>query len=335
LCPYTKKPIAAPSHHSYKKLLNEHYMMHIYGMPFDRFCDRLETSSAPEDIQTWLDEMKQKRSFKIKKNWNTHAQKAGFANDGLTEADSLMGESSNAPEVEAIEEREENPGATQDEVLQSLVEVFEYLKQNGNSYVHQTECVRVPGTSLENIHDRDLRNFIRYHLSRQQRFPLETASGMRSKFKQNNLYSYKCGKKGISYVCATPRKFRDGESHLTDKLELILNIVEKFPLLTAGAVAEKVVSDTFAAGEVASLLTWLIREGYVTEFEDGTLMTHTHQPKWGSEQHAGNPSAPQEYPVNAGEVSTAATDEVDDGTSPCACEENSEVDSDAEADTLG
>jgi hypothetical protein len=270
LCPYTKKPIAAPNHHSYKKLLNEHYMVYIHGMPFARFCQKLETSSAPEDVKAWQEAMRQNRRFKVRR------RPAGERSSHAETGGEVPGENCADPEAPESPQGEPNADAAEvaEEVLQSLLEVREYLEKHIDDYVNATECIRVPGTSLELIQDRDLRNFIRYHLGRQQRFPLETANGMRAKFKQNNLHSYKNGKNGISYVCTVPRKFRSQETHLTDKLELLLDTIEKFPLSTAGAIAQKVIGEAFDADEVANLLTWLIREGYVTEFENGTLSTH-------------------------------------------------------------
>ncbi|MDR2677171.1 MAG: hypothetical protein LBB26_01215 [Puniceicoccales bacterium] len=286
LCPYTKKPIAAPNHHSYKKLLNEHYMVYIHGVPFDRFCQKLETSSAPEDISAWKEAMRKNRRFKVRRRpvdgksfrpeCNGEVPDEGSANPEVT--DPVPAESSKGEPVQTefmLEKSQSNVGEVVEEVLQSLLEVREYLEKHIDDYVNATECIRVPGTSLELIQDKDLRNFVRYHLGRQQRFPLETANGMRMKFKQNNLHSYKTGKNGISYVCTVPRKFRSREADLTDKLELLLDTIEKFPLSTANVITQKVVGETFGGDEVANLLTWLIREGYVTEFENGTLITHS------------------------------------------------------------
>jgi hypothetical protein len=290
ICPYTKKPIAAPNHHSYKKLLNEHYMVYIHGMPFDRFCQKLETSSAPEDIKAWQETMRQNRRFKVRRRpadgklptleSNGEAPEESFVDSAAPEADpmDLPREESTAELGPTEPAREKSAAETieaAEEVLQSLLEVREYLEKHIDDYVSATECIRVPGSSSALIQDRDLRNFIRYHVGRQQRFPLETANGMRAKFKQHNLHSYKSGKNGISYVCTVPRKFRGRETHLTDKLELLLDTIEKFPLSTADAVAQKVIGAEFAADEVTNLLTWLIREGYVTEFENGTLATHS------------------------------------------------------------
>jgi hypothetical protein len=274
LCPYTKKPIAAPNHHSYKKLLNEHYMIYIHGMPFDRFCQRLETSSAPEDIKAWQEAMRQNRKFKVRR-----PSSGGKPSKPETIEEIPAEHPANTDAPESAPEGESNADATEavEEVLQSLLEVREYLEKHIDDYVNATECIRVPGAALVQIQDRTLRDFIRYHLGRQQRFPLDTANGMRTKFKQNNLHSYKSGKNGISYVCTVPRKFRSRETHLADNLELLLDTIEKFPLSTAGAVAEKVISETVSGDTVANLLTWLIREGYVTEFENGTLITNTHE----------------------------------------------------------
>jgi hypothetical protein len=290
LCPYTKKPIAAPNHHSYKKLLNEHYMVYIHGMPFDRFCQKLETSSAPEDIAAWQEAMRQNRRFKVRRRPAGDKLPPPEGNGEIPEesaADSEVTEV--APTENAREEPISDAAEAVEEVLQSLVEVREYLEKHIDDYISATECIRVPGTASALIQDRDLRNFIRYHLGRQQRFPLETANGMRAKFKQSNLHSYKSGKNGISYVCKVPRKFRTRETCLTEKLELLLDTIEKFPLSTAAVVTQKVIGEAFAADEVADLLAWLIREGYVAEFENGTLSTHTQGAGWDQNRR---PNAP-------------------------------------------
>jgi hypothetical protein len=269
ICPYTKKTIAAPNHHSYKKLLNEHYAAYIHGMPFDHFCQRLETSSAPEDIKAWQESMRQSRKFKVRRRSDADKLHQRESDGEASDEDCVNSEVQDA----VTAENTQNADAAA-ETLQSLFEVRKFLEDHCDDFLHATDCMRVPGTFFALIQDRSLRNVIQYHLGQQQRFPLDTANGMRAKFKQHNLHSYKSGKNGISYVCAMPRKFRGPGAHLTDKLELLLDTIEKFPLLTAGAVTEKVIGETLGTDEVANLLIWLIREGYVTEFENGTLLTH-------------------------------------------------------------
>ncbi|MDR1438216.1 MAG: hypothetical protein LBI69_04130 [Puniceicoccales bacterium] len=264
LCPFLKKPIAAQNHHSYRKLLYEHFLQHVYGLPFESFCDRLETSSAQEDVQSWLDSMKQTLTYRIKRQ------------EGPSEGPDVQRTAENpTPSTDGSETKISNgeTDPSEEMTFSSLADARRYLIENPSDHVHTSECVRVPGTSLAKIYDRDMRRFVEFHWQQQKRFPLETANALRSKLKQNNLYCYKRGKKGISYVCAAQRKFRGEEARLADAREMILDAICASPLIRAEDVAAKL-ANSMADTDVANHLTWLIHEGHVTEFEDGTLLVY-------------------------------------------------------------
>ena len=335
LCPFTKRPIAAPNHHSYKKLLNEHFLEHIYGMSFEKFCERLETSSAPDDIQGCLDAIKRCGFFR-RKNKCADGSKddedrgTSPASEGNSDgaevacSEEIPPESMDVPPSEKVE-CECGEAAV---ALKSLEEVRDYLRSHGPDYISTTECIRVPGSSLPQIHEKDMRHFIEFHWFRQKRFPLETSNGLRAKFKQHNLHSYKRGKKGISYVCASPRKFREMEVRLADELELILDTIEQSPLLSAEELSKKLCGDKLSSESLGEFLKKLIRDGYVTEFEDGTLLTYARPVK---AKREGEKSGSEIHSDEKSDEPSACESCV----GPCDCEMSSAAMSEVEGENIG
>lgn len=159
-------------------------------------------------------------------------------------------------------------------VFHSLDEVRNYLAQNRTDLLRESAVMRVAGTSLELIQDSTIRETVLLALRRQRKFPLETVNAMRTKLKSAGLYVYKRGKKGVSFVCSVHRKFRDGQTRFSPSLQRLIDFIELNPFISVAFLCEKMADQFETKDAILSDLTWLIREGYVSEFENGTLLTY-------------------------------------------------------------
>jgi hypothetical protein len=167
---------------------------------------------------------------------------------------------------------EENSGATPQR-FQSLGEVRAFLLAEKDRFFREAAVIRVEGMSLEKIGDPNIRRFVEYCWHQQQKFPLDTAYAMRGKFKHHRLHLFKRGKKGITYLCAVARKFRTTVGELSPELDRIVRFIETSPMVSPKDVVDRL-GESEDPEAVLKSLTWLIREGYVTEFEDGSLLTY-------------------------------------------------------------
>jgi hypothetical protein len=297
-CPFTKRLIGAPNHHSYKDLLQEHFLQCVRNMPFDRYSERLEFTNEAEDIAAWLEQMKKRSSYRPKnigandgKTSEATADPEVVANGEAVTANEVVEDTAteepisgdkvptgeekiyaNAAESAASEKK--GGGADDRPVFHSLREVRNYLKENADQFLRTKKSIRLEGKDLELLADNAIRRFVDYCWGQQKRFPLDTASAMRSKFKQHKLHIFKHGKKGPSYVTPVARKFREWDTVFTPELERVLAAIESNPLIALMDLVAQLGSADVEREETVKALKWLLREGYVTELENGTLLTY-------------------------------------------------------------
>ena len=272
-CPFTKEIIGAPNHHSYRELLNEHYLQHEreFNMPFELYCERIEFTKESEAIASWLERMKKRCSYRLKNlkdlPRNDEAADDPDVDQSTTEPESAKPQSEGGEPVETARQEEVK-------IFKSLGDVRAYLMENADRFLRKVDSVRVNGSDMEAITDKDIRDFIEYCWDRQKRFPLDTANAMRGKFKRYNLHSYKLGKHGPSYVAPVARKLRDGSVVFTPLLERLITVIEENSRINPLELCVKIGMDGDERDEMLKALSWLRGEGYVTEFEDGTLLVH-------------------------------------------------------------
>jgi hypothetical protein len=253
-CPFTKKLIAAPNHHSYQELLREHHLLHVRNMSFERYLERLEFTKEAEDISAWIEQMKRKNVYKAKQK--------GAENANVAE------------KTDAPSESEEQ---TTTESFPSLTALRAHLEEHWREFIRESDSVRIAGTSIKKISDEPTRHFVEYCLQRQRRFPLETATAMRNKLRRSQLHTFRVGKRGITYVSAIARKFRSAGEVLAPELEGVLAIIRENPMILREEFGAKVGGDAGQLAESTNSLSRLIQFGYVTELEDGSLITYAQQ----------------------------------------------------------
>jgi hypothetical protein len=191
---------------------------------------------------------------------------------------------------------------------------------------------RFHGREVESLPPGEIRRSVEGALERQRRFPLDTANALRGRLRREHFTIFKKGAKGISYVCAVKRKFRIPGQSFAESIGALLVFIETHAMIKAGELVRKflgVVDEGPEAGlptveqreKIAKLqgdLLWLVREGYVTEFIDGSLfapppMVEARKKEVEHEEHdpenfpeAPAPEATAAAPASAPEVSAPA-----------------------------
>ena len=144
---------------------------------------------------------------------------------------------------------------------------------------------RFHGREIESLPGGEIHRAVEGSLERQRRFPLDTANALRGRLRREHFTIFKKGAKGISYVCAVKRKFRVPGQSFAESIGALLAFIEAHPMVKAGDLVPRFLGVAENPGEpslpsveqrekVAKLqgdLLWLVREGYVTEFIDGSL----------------------------------------------------------------
>ncbi|MDD3181032.1 MAG: hypothetical protein PHQ04_11890 [Opitutaceae bacterium] len=208
--------------------------------------------------------------------------------------------------TEAVAPAEASPPAaapvvTSTPAFDTFEEARAYLLLHAkDKVVRAVETVRFHGRLIEKLPPGEIRNAIEGHVERQRRFPLDTANALRGRLRRESFTIFKKGSRGVSYVCAVKRRFRVPGQVFSDTISALIDFIEAHPLIhrkdlsrehlgidVAAAVAAAPLPEgtpmsqaPFAAlpnDEAERLrrmnndLRWLVIEGYVTEFSDGTL----------------------------------------------------------------
>jgi len=201
------------------------------------------------------------------------------------------------------------------------------LTQARDKVVRPGATARFHGRTLESIPSDEIRHAVEGELERQRRFPLDTANALRGRLRREHFTIFKKGSKGVSYVCAVKRKFRVPGQVFADNIGSLINFIEAHPMMRASELTDKFLGIALppapAEGQPAAEpaltpeqrdkigrmqgdLRWLVREGYVTEFIDGTL----YAPPPVVEARKKEIEAEEQDPENFPEPTAAAADEV-------------------------
>ncbi len=256
-CGITGELLGPPNHHRYQHILQQHHAARLPQMSFERFRERLESVREPEAINAWLEKMKKG----VRYTWKMPA------------------EGVEAPVFDAHEDARNH-----------------LLANARDQVVRQLEHARFQGKLLESIPDGEIRRAIEGQLERQRRFPLESANALRGRLRREGFTIFKKGAKGVSYVCAVKRKFRNPGQTFSDSIGNLIQFIETNPMISVRELPAKMLGFTLpprvlpvspggTPAEPKALspegdsvvrrllldLRWLVSEGYVTEFSDGKL----------------------------------------------------------------
>jgi len=253
-CGITGELLGPPNYHRYQQLVQQHYQNVLSHMPYEKFTARIESSKDPQLLNAWLEKMKKVKRYTTKPNGNGEEPK----------------------------------------VLNTWEEARIYLLQTQkSSLVKEVSSVRIAGRFFEGMPKGEIKQMVENHLQQQRAYPLETANNLRGRLRRLKFSVYKKGTKGISYVCAVKRKFRDANQVFAESAQKLVEFLEKHPNTKIAELAKNCLGIDLKAeheggveGEGAGGMSeeektmlnqlmldlrWLVTEGYVTEYGNGSL----------------------------------------------------------------
>lgn len=285
-CTITGTLLAPPNYHLYNSIVAQHHAAHV-RMPLEAYKTKIESVRDPEVVAQWLEKMKKATRYTVKPAPAKAPKPAAE-----TAAPVAPAEGETAPEAPVAEAPVAAPEAPVMPSFDSLDEARQYLLTEArNRVVRSVEQLRFPGKLLENIPaNTEIRRAVEGALAAQRRFPLDTANALRGRLRRESFTIFKKGSKGISYVCAVKRRFRVPGQTFSDSLAALIAFIEAHPMVKESELAERHVGlaprpapvegvepEPVPAEEQEKLtrlkgdLRYLVKEGYVTEFVDGTL----------------------------------------------------------------
>ncbi|MEM7792073.1 MAG: hypothetical protein AAF546_11775 [Verrucomicrobiota bacterium] len=197
-CGLTGELLGPPNFHRYQDFLKSHFASRINGMPFDRFLSKVETVKEQEVIDAWLESMKKGHRYKVKDR-----------KDGEPES------------------------------LATLEAARSFLIQHRKELVVQSaDNVRFAGRDIVNLPKGSIRRSVEVYVDQQRHFPLDSANNIRGRLRRHNFTVYKKGSKGVSFVCAVKRKFRDANTVFTDSIQQLIVFIEKNPNIFAAKLSK-------------------------------------------------------------------------------------------------
>lgn len=310
-CSITGDLLGAPNWHKYGEAVREYHSRKFPKMPFEKFSASIESVRDADQIAAWLETMKKKTVFKLKE-----------PQEG-------------APE--SFDTREAARAYISEKFGAELVRTYEQVRMRGE-YVAKLPFGRI-------------RRNIEEACRKQKKFPIVTANNLRGRLRRSGFTVYKRGSKGFAFVSTIKRKFIfEGES-LSEVPQKIFDFITANPAIRAADLPYKYLgleapkseakSKTLAQehsegaetlesqkpaesaelpdetkallSSVWSELAWLVSEGYVVEYADGTLQANPYLPKPKDKAQAADPEseaakagdepiiAPKEKPESAEE----------------------------------
>lgn len=198
-CGITGELLGPPNYHRYQEFLQRHCASRISGMSFERFQSKVEGSKEQEDIDAWLESMRKGARYTVK-------------------------------------DRQEN----EPESFESLEAARHFLiTHRKDKVVGSGESVRFAGRDIERMPRGNIRRSVEQHVEQQKHFPLDSANNIRGRLRRHKFAVYKKGSKGVSYVCAVKRKFRDSKTVFTDSIRDLIDFIEKHPEIPASKLSKE------------------------------------------------------------------------------------------------
>ena len=284
-CGVTGELLGPPNYHRYNQIVQQHHTNRLPRMPFEVFRSRIESVRDPEVVNQWLEKMKKVTRYTWKMDRPATPAPAAPAAEAPAETAPAEG-GEVAPPAEPAAEIPEATPAPSGPTFDSLADARVYLlTQARDKVVRPVEHARFHGRVLEQMPDSEIKRAVEGALERQRRFPLDTANALRGRLRREGFTIFKKGSKGISYVCAVKRKFRVPGQTFAETIGQLIAFIEAQPMVKASELSQKFLGLAATAGAEGSLsledqqrisrmqgdLRWLVTEGYVTEFMDGSL----------------------------------------------------------------
>ncbi len=188
-CSVTGELLGPPNYHRYQEFLQRHYAAKISGMSFDRFTAKVESVKEQESIDAWVESMKKGARYTLKERQD--------------------GEPESFESLEAVR--------------------FFLLQHRKDKIVGSGETIRFAGRDIERLPKGAIRRSGESYIEQQLHFPLDSANNIRGRLRRHKFAVYKKGSKGVSFVCAVKRKFRDSKTVFTSSIQGLIEFIEQHP----------------------------------------------------------------------------------------------------------
>jgi hypothetical protein len=265
-CGFTGEVLGPPNYHEYQSRIVRHHQERLPHVSFEQFKSRIQTVNDPEAVKAWIDSMSVKTEYEC-----------------LLDA-----------EPKKFASREELEKHVRDHHLEQLVK-------------NRPEVI-INGPTSRKLEHPGILEAIREAWISERRFPLKTANGMQSRLRHEGFHLFKY-RKGVIYITAVkPKRFDAGQT-LTEHVQKIVAFLRVHQNSTRKQLFDSVLPaptpDAPAADQEQFLadLHWLIQDGYVIEFHDGSLaVLEDRPPKPQPEAQIIPVSKPNPHPSKEGNV---------------------------------
>jgi hypothetical protein len=169
--------------------------------------------------------------------------------------------------------REETPTT-----FSSAAETERHFQQNYlPGLVRSVSELTIDGPASRHLQDRVLNRLTENEWTRETRSPSPMMQELAARFREAGLHVFR-HRRGMLFVSSIyPRPFKHDESGVSPQVRVILESIGTSPRIGRKELADKLIAGLTAEEAervkmaLASDLRWLINEGYVIEFNDGSL----------------------------------------------------------------
>ena len=238
--------LGPPNYHDYQNQLHKLHQERFSRMPFDMFKSRVKIVKDEATVKKWMED----QSFR---------------------AEYIC---LNVPESLKLNSRED--------VEKHFREV------HFPNIVSKVDSHTISGEASRNLRSPELQRLVRAAWEQQQRFPLQLVTTLSQQFAGHGLQFFKVNK-NITHVAVARPHFLDLEATpVSDTVKKIVDFINEHPRCTRrqvldglaptpplpeGATPPTEPQATPEQGAIISDLHWLVHQGHVIEFANGTLET--------------------------------------------------------------
>ncbi len=238
--------LGPPNYHDYQNKLRKLHQERFDRMPFDMFKSRVKIVRDEEVVKKWLDEQ----------SWKTE-----YVTLNVPEAD-----------VNRLQSRED-------------VEKH-FRATHAPNLIKEVESYTLSGPASRQNLSFGLKRIVRRAWEEQQRFPLKVVNILSQQFAARGLQFFKVNKHITHVAVARPHYLDLEATPVSEGVKKIVEFIEKTPKCSrrqllagiapaaaAGAEAANPNETTPEQNAIIADLHWLIHQGHVIEFANGTLET--------------------------------------------------------------
>lgn len=242
-CGFTGVLLGPPNYHIYNDFLKEHYEESLAGKySWKEFVSGIKNEKDPKQVSDWLEYMKSAIRYRLKSN----------------------------PEL----------------YFMNRLSARKYLVKNcTDNVIDEVLSFKLNPDRVSNLPDPILKNLVQQELEREYKTHSRMASWCRRRMHKADFHIYRKDKyrNNIVYVCSIKRRIRDESTQFSDEIKKIIDAIEKHQNSSMDRLMrfffnisdkEKTVETYVEAEKISNFkrnLLLLIRKGYVSQYENGTI----------------------------------------------------------------